>query len=414
MPKKLNDFFTGVYAKYLSAVDADPQKSHQHEIGSNGMKAVLGTPDLGAKKNFRGDFLYISGDGEETISAQASLTWYDTRHMQKNRSPEYRLYYGNNPVSTEMSEGDFIIIAKKRNEDSLLVVVTPPEGIIETQLRYLFNIDEDRLRSPNTPFIKEIADSEQVSFVEGLILETLGITPDEPDPDFLETLLRTFGNDFPATRVFSQFARDSFKSGSKDYDWSGNTPDEIFISWFKREAILFSTLEGHILSDKLSEGFRNPDDFVAFSLSFHNRRKSRAGHAAENHLKALFKMFNVKFSRGKVTEGSSKPDFIFPGIEYYHDHGFPKELLSMLGSKTTCKDRWRQVLAEANKIPRKHLFTLQPGISVPQTEEMKRNSLQLVVPSEIRRTYTTAQSENILTLSEFVDMVVEKQKKLDF
>jgi hypothetical protein len=31
----------------------------------------------------------------------------------------------------------------------------------------------------------------------------------------------------------------------------------------------------------------------------------------------------------------------------------------MLGAKTTCKDRWRQVLTEAIKIPHKHLFTLE-------------------------------------------------------
>ena len=27
---------------------------------------------------------------------------------------------------------------------------------------------------------------------------------------------------------------------------------------------------------------------------------------------------------------------------------------SMLGVKTTCKDRWRQVLSEADRIPQKH------------------------------------------------------------
>lgn len=37
----------------------------------------------------------------------------------------------------------------------------------------------------------------------------------------------------------------------------------------------------------------------------------------------------------------------------------------MLAAKTSTKDRWRQVLDEAGRIPDKHLFTIAPaGISV--------------------------------------------------
>jgi hypothetical protein len=39
---------------------------------------------------------------------------------------------------------------------------------------------------------------------------------------------------------------------------------------------------------------------------------------------------------------------------------FP-ENLRMLAVKTTCKDRWRQILNEADKIHQVHLFTLQEG-----------------------------------------------------
>ena len=42
----------------------------------------------------------------------------------------------------------------------------------------------------------------------------------------------------------------------------------------------------------------------------------------------------------------------------------------MLAVKSTCKDRWRQILAEADRLPVKHLLTLEPGISVAQTDEM--------------------------------------------
>ena len=43
----------------------------------------------------------------------------------------------------------------------------------------------------------------------------------------------------------------------------------------------------------------------------------------------------------------------------------------MLAAKTSCKDRWRQVLAEADRIRTKHLLTLEPAISKIQTAEMR-------------------------------------------
>ena len=110
------------------------------------------------------------------------------------------------------------------------------------------------------------------------------------------------------------------------------------------------------------------DAFIAFSLSVQNRRKARMGHSLENHLEAVFRALRVRYVRGAVTENNQRPDFLFPSVEAYRRApatGAP--CLAMLGAKSTCKDRWRQVLAEASKIPDKHLLTLEPGISEQQT-----------------------------------------------
>ena len=77
----------------------------------------------------------------------------------------------------------------------------------------------------------------------------------------------------------------------------------------------------------------------------------------------------------------------------------------MLGAKSTCKDRWRQVLAEAEKIERKHLVTLEAGISLAQTAEMQAKNLQLVVPSSVQPTYTSEQQEWLMSLGEFIGEV---------
>ena len=77
----------------------------------------------------------------------------------------------------------------------------------------------------------------------------------------------------------------------------------------------------------------------------------------------------------------------------------------MLGGKSTCKDRWRQVLVEAAKIPRKHLLTLEPSISSAQTTQMALHDLQLLVPEPIQATYTPVQRHWLWSLSDFIQEV---------
>ena len=75
-----------------------------------------------------------------------------------------------------------------------------------------------------------------------------------------------------------------------------------------------------------------------------NRRKSRAGLSLENHIEALLKEQKIIYSHTPVTEDKSKPEFYFPEYrsvtEIKHN---PEVELTMLGAKSTCKDRWRQV-----------------------------------------------------------------------
>ncbi len=77
----------------------------------------------------------------------------------------------------------------------------------------------------------------------------------------------------------------------------------------------------------------------------------------------------------------------------------------MLAVKTTCKDRWRQVLAEADRIVPKHLLTLEPCISAAQTTEMQGSALQLVVPAAILPSYSAAQRNWLMSFAGFLDVV---------
>lgn len=126
----------------------------------------------------------------------------------------------------------------------------------------------------------------------------------------------------------------------------------------------------------------------------------------------MFSANRLAFERGRkkwqVTENNSKPDFLFPGFARYHDPAFPDDRLFVLGAKTTCKDRWRQVLAEAARIQTKHLITLEAAISQNQTDEMRNAGLQLVVPGPIQGTYNPAQQKWLLDVATFISLVSER------
>jgi hypothetical protein len=138
-------------------------------------------------------------------------------------------------------------------------------------------------------------------------------------------------------------------------------------------------------------------------------RFSRAGQALEDHVEQVLVQLGIRHTRTPITEHKSKTDFIFPGAAEYHDPHFDPSKLTILGVKTTCSDRWRQILAEADRIPLKHLLTLQPAISVNQTTEMLATNVQLVVPQSLHATFQPTQQEWLLNLRELLSLLRERQ-----
>lgn len=395
---RLSQYFRGVAVKRLSAVEVDFKTSNQHEF--NGIRAMS---RLFGKEKSRMDsqYLYLGENEDQTTSAAGILTWYDARQNHPSRT-EYRLYFQTNVVMELAKEGDLLLIGK-RADDSALALIIRQGSTYERQILWLFGITNESSR-----FVLNTMDGEankDLGYAGRTILETLGIEIQPETTDWLDVLLKNFGLTFPKTRIFSKFARETLADIS-----SIENPDKAILAWINQEEMLFRTLERHIVQQRIDQGFEDVDSFVSFSLSVHNRRKSRMGFALENHLEQVFLDMEIRYAREKVTENRSKPDFIFPGIEQYHDDAFPISNLTMLGAKSTCKDRWRQVLAEANKINEKHLFTLEPGISSNQTDEMQSSQLQLVLPKELHETYTNEQQDWLMNLSEFVHLVTSKQK----
>lgn len=397
----LSQYFTGVAAKRLSAVEADVLRSHQHELnGVEGLKRLFG-PATG-KQSYPARFLYLNDRDDEPAVADGVLTWYDARERNPTRS-EHRLYFPANAVMDQARAGDLMVIGR-RPDGSALLVVAEQDSTAASQVQWLFGAAD---LADAGYAVRDDLDSERdrIALAARLILEQIGVEIEPPPDTHLEEMLHRFGGIFPTTRDFSAYARSTLP----DLD-SRTEPDVALIAWMDREESLFRTLEHYLVRSRLEQGFvRDVDGFVAYSLSVHNRRKSRVGYALENHLESLFAAWDIRFARTVFTENRSKPDFLFPGAAEYQDPRFPADRLTVLGVKTTCKDRWRQVLAEADRVERKHLLTLEPAISTAQTDEMQSRNLQLVLPRALHATYGGVQQPWLMDVSGFVDMVRERQ-----
>lgn len=154
---------------------------------------------------------------------------------------------------------------------------------------------------------------------------------------------------------------------------------------------------------RVKEGFDSVQSFVDFANEVTNRRKARAGNSLELQTKQIFTEESLRFSWRERTEGKRTPDFIFPSISRYRDNSFPEAKLRMLAAKTTCKDRWRQILNEASRIgPTKHLLTLQEGMSEAQYQEMKDEGVRLVVPRPLHKFFPRGVKPDLLTLAAFI------------
>ena len=402
----LSDYFEGVAVKQLRKVDSDPKSSNQHEIGTTKeMRRFLGEVH---QKKFNATYVWMSGE-QEGISVDDFATHYDTRLHQEARSPEWRLYYTSNDVTELMAEGDTLFLAKRVN-DHLLFVVVPAGTSVESQLLWLFGFE----MQPELKFSSQSYSDDNdtvLDFTARFLLDELGIEFEDPNANSIDNIIEKFGFVFPKTQEFSDLARLTLQGVDATTD-----PDGALMAWLDHEEAMFRRLERRIVSARIEQGFvedrdADVDGFLSFSLSVQNRRKSRMGHSFEHHLAAVFDASQVSYTKGAKTERNNKPDFLFPSQADYLNADFPQQKLSMLAAKSVCKERWRQILPEADRIEAKHLVTLEPGISSAQTGQMQAHQVQLVVPANRHSSYSKDQVKWLWTLENFVQHVKQLESR---
>lgn len=339
------------------------------------------------------------GQKGENKEKTVQIKWQDDfttescmKYYGQGTRNEYRITrFGRGfPFLQDDNVGDLLIIAKFTEEDYAGYVLSSDEDIDE--FFATFNLAPD--------------ETNQLIDVAGIV------KPDDKIALLLKEFAARFSN-FPETRQMAQGARDCFNQAYGIADSAlRNKPDEILLNWVDTEYRLFKCMEEKVYANAISRPFGSIDAFVQMANEVLNRRKSRAGKSLEHHLADIFTRNELVFEEQAVTEDNKKPDFLFPNGECYHNLQFPADDLIVLGAKTTCKDRWRQVLTEADRVDVKYLFTLQQGISKNQLKEMHDSRLTLVVPQKYIASFPQEYQPEISNLTGFIQMVRTKQESL--
>ena len=324
---------------------------------------------------------------QDDFTSESCMKYYG----QRTRN-EYRITrFGRNfPFLQDENVGDLLIIAKFTEEDYAGYVLSSDEDIDE--FFAYFNLAPD--------------ETNQLIDIDG------SVKPDEKIAQLLQSFVAQFNN-FPETRQMAQGARDCYNNAYGIAENAlRNKPDEVLLNWVDTEYRLFKCMEEKVYADVISKPFGSIEAFVQTANEVLNRRKSRAGKSLEHHLADIFTHNELVFEEQAITEDNKKPDFLFPNGECYHNMQFPADDLIVLGAKTTCKDRWRQVLTEADRVDVKYLFTLQQGISKNQLKEMHDSRLTLVVPHKYIASFPQEYQSEISDLKRFISLVRQKQEHL--
>jgi len=390
--------FSEVAVKELTTVDIPGRGSNQHEINGTGPLRDFFKTDEKIKGPIKWHYF---ADDKEIAGEDGEFTFYDARLKSTDITgrTEWRGYYTGDFLSVA-SPGDILILAKTREGELHGLVFESGSNWLRSAA-ILLKLHELSRR------YQVLSEAElrgaELELTRQLILEELGVAvPLSYRQNDEDLMLATFGKTIPDTKTMARFAREQIEIDPAD-------ADTALIRWLERETELFYAIEKVLVQEQLDANFDSVDHFIAYSISIQQRRKSRRGFSLQHHLEAIFTASKIRFQSQATTEGKSRPDFLFPGQNEYHDVGFNVEMLVMLAAKSTAKERWRQVLAEADRIALKHLCTLEPGISVDQTEEMRRQRLSLVIPASLFETYAPPQREYIWNLNQFMEFVRGKQ-----
>jgi hypothetical protein len=381
------------YVKYVSANDTYA-KPNVHQGGPYVGKEVLRVlfPQLStrAEAEDKPDLRLEVALDSHAYRRNVRLVWYNSKRITgaSNGRDEARLtQWGSRdvPIVAAAATGSLVVFAYHRAD------VGDSDGC---RIWLARNLEEQELILDRVGPV-EPGEGQLVS-PAGLLLELPPVPRDQPCRLTEHTIPSSWRLTFPSGEDLLDRVAAHLPSSAR------LGPDRRLLARRDCEYEMFRSVEEFHVLPRLEERFATVDLFVEFANTVLNRRKSRSGKSLELHLRAIFGEEGLSNSWGQFTEAKRKPDFVFPSIERYRDGQWPENRLRVLGAKTTVKDRWRQVLSEAKRVPAKHILTLQEGVSEEQYREMREEGVTLVVPLALHRQYPMSVRTQLVSLEGFI------------
>lgn len=376
--------------------DAGRLREYGVRIGGTGWVPEIPTVES-PQERVRG--ILEESEGEDT----AMLLFGKGRRNKPNRSAEWRLYYAACEPIRMARPGDLMCFGMLR-DNRLLIVITQHDSTAEAQAKWLFGIDDEQ----EGAFRFHDNTERELDAFGAQIFEALGINVEVRDDTHLPEMIGRWGYRFPSNEEFASFSQSSLT----DVDPAHDDPDDVVIEYYDRSYLLFKLYERAVIQHDydaapfVSDGIIDVDSFTSFYTSVRNRRMSRAGKVLEIHIAHILDARGIEYEAQARTENGKKPDFLFPSQAAYEDPTFPETQLRMLASKTSIKDRFRQVADEANRIRDKHLFTLTPGdVTHPKLAQLDELHIHLVMPKVVKESYDDLIQGETMTFSRFIEEV---------
>lgn len=372
------------FTKFITANDTGATGGHQAGFHIHKNAWQLFFDKAGVKGSNKDKFITIKW--QDDFETESRFIYYGTGTRNEYRLTRFGRGF---PYLQDENIGDLLVLAKRANDYYEAFVLQSDEEIDE--------------------FLAALNISS--TDINGIILKQFEQTAEDKLLQCFLAFINSLKVEFPATIELATNARNCYNGA---YNITSKliqaNPDKEILGWINAEFQLFKVLENNRYSQRIQTPFATVEELVETANTILNRRKSRAGKSLEHHLAEIFSIFELAYATQVVTEYNKKPDFLFPNVDAYLNPNFDNKKLIVLASKTTCKDRWRQVLNEADRVKTKHLFTLQQGISKNQLEEMYKYDVCLVVPKPYLTSFPQEFRERILTLDTFVNHVRATQQ----
>lgn len=379
-----------IAVKRLSAVETDPERSHQHEFHATRLRRELELP--AERRSGILSVLIFGADDQPPTLDESAFTLYDARAGNPDRAAEWRLFYASR-VIPELADADDSLLLYRYGDD-LRALVVHAGTRVERDLLVALSLGDDALRTQFSYLDVPSPDEREAREVAGqLTLPESTQTVYELTDHAL--FRRAIGEGrLPSTADMAGAAAEiAVGRGSRIAD-----PDEYLHAALAAETDLYYAIEDGVQQTRLTELLAEAPgltEVIDFAMAIQQSRRSRRGQSLQNHFAAILRAERISFTSQCTTEGAETPDFVFPGCLAYHDPEFPNVGLRMVACKTTARERWRQVLHEAERIKEKYLLTVDPSLTPSTVKAM----LQAAVLPFLPRAVITSRYEPTVAIS---------------